>query len=1113
MANQFYHNEPHINVQNNTAVYDDEETDDEDWTLQRPATAFPFFHTSDPALRAAYSYGDPRGGSYPDPTMHQMRSSAPPDETLTTGTLAGLAGDIGNETEDFEDEGLDELLGQIPAEDPERDPDFGASDLEDEESADDLSAGETDSEDEAVGRQGSFKPNSTRGRGSRRRGRGGRATRGQFEDGPEKRPRRRRGEIGRRKGKYGPRAHAETTPKFKELNGKLTEAFLEKDWDKGLEYGFEAIKENPEVFSVHGTIAEILIRKGRVEDALGALFVGVQATREAAAWRYVVEKLIEYGADTKDTRQRLQECYSELISMDPEDYASRLGRMKNYHQAGQNIRARNECFNLLKRNPYDYEVLNHLSGCCFALGQPEAALPAYETFVTHCMENDLPEQSGLDWSFLDSYADMLIQMQRWDDAIKIITVASRWLLGRSEETFWDLEKDDREWDAENEPRRIEVPRFGAENHDVGTYGQGLLVELRAKLGFARLGKGSDHVKEALHHFEFLEPEDEAEDAYINEYPDLFREVGDALREAKLHQEALRFYEPLKNKLELMDSRFCFDLAICYQALGRDEDYKSSLQIFKRNARDPQYHIGLAKLYQSQGRVADMWHLIKQLRRVGKSKLVRDAGLPLVQPEELDIQATVQKTGEDVTSPAVYTPPQRDEDQEFSSAKRRYGEGRRLRKERIERDQQQDMIINSLWQDMKILDSAVDACDPDALAEWLGIANEVFEDFQGQQSFFPRDRHLKFIGYGRWRKILNLPDDEQFIPAGEEDGPTEDKDIPVHYRRIHFDEWLEWILLLAMRYAKNSNRESCWDVLNVAASANIFAHEQPRILLIRNISMTCALILQDNQRLVEEARWFMKWYPYVTETYRLFCAVNRFCRGDVSFFNSGPEQKFTLRAVKTMDFGLLPQEHRLNFLFTDGDRVKWSEPSSGRNNGNPHELVEHDPALLVLYGHMMFVAATYTSALTYYFRAYVLRPEDPILNLCIAISYVQMGFKRQTENRQFQIQQGLSFLQRYYNLRTRDNVAMHVQEAEFNMAVMWHSLGLLHLAVPKYERCLELSGRVRQEQQDVRNDSGDGGEMAYIEDFAADAAFGLQLIFSTGGDFRGARKITEKWLVL
>jgi len=207
----------------------------------------------------------------------------------------------------------------------------------------------------------------------------------------------------------------------------------------------------------------------------------------------------------------------------------------------------------------------------------------------------------------------------------------------------------------------------------------------------------------------------------------------------------------------------------------------------------------------------------------------------------------------------------------------------------------------------------------------------------------------------------------------------------------------------------------------------------------------------------------------------------------------------------MDYTLLPAEHRATFLFTDGDRVKWTEPASSKDT-NPHTLAEHDPALLVLYGHMMFVAATYSSALTYYFRAYVLRPDDAILNLCIAISYVQMGYKRQSENRQYQIQQGLSFLFRYYELRTRDSIAVHVQEAEFNMGVLWHTLGLQHLALPKYERCLQLSQRIRQE----RMDDGDAG---FVEDFAADAAFAIQTILATGGDFEGARRVTEQWLVL
>jgi general transcription factor 3C polypeptide 3 (transcription factor C subunit 4) len=488
MANHFLHYDPN-DPQNDGVQYGDDENEDNSFDFSKSASPFYFFHTSDPALRAAYSYGDPRGGSYPDPTIHQLRSSAPPENVLTTDTLASLAVVNGDEAEVFED--------------PERDPDFDASDLEDEESPDDSSADEIDPEDEAIGRQGSLKPTSAgRGRGGTcGRGRGGarnaRPGRRQPEGGPERPPRRRRGNMGRKRGKYGPRAHAEPTKEFKQLNGHLTEAFLQEDWDKALEYGFQAIQMNPEVFPVHGTIAEIMVRKGRVEDALGALFVGVHATRDADAWRYVVEKLLELGGDTKETRQRLQDCYSVLLDMDPEDYESRLGRMTNYHKAGQNIRARNECHNLLKRSPHDQEVLSHLSECCFALGQPEAALPAYENLVRHCLEYDRPEESKLDWVFLDYYADMLIQMQKWDEAIKNTTVVSRWLLGRADETFWNWEKDDREWDAEDEPRRIKVPHFGPENYDIGTYGQGLLVELRAKLGFARLGKGSTHVKEAL----------------------------------------------------------------------------------------------------------------------------------------------------------------------------------------------------------------------------------------------------------------------------------------------------------------------------------------------------------------------------------------------------------------------------------------------------------------------------------------------------------------------------------------------------------------------------------------------------------------------------------------
>jgi hypothetical protein len=164
MADHFLHYDPN-NPQEDGLHYDDDETEDDGFDFTTSVPTFPFFQTSDPALRAAYSYGDPRGGSYPDPTIHQLRSSAPPENILTSEDFSGR---LENQTENDD---LTALLGTIPIEDPERDPDFGTSDVEDDESSDGTSAGEVDGEDEAIGRQGSLKPTSAgRGRGGGKEG-------------------------------------------------------------------------------------------------------------------------------------------------------------------------------------------------------------------------------------------------------------------------------------------------------------------------------------------------------------------------------------------------------------------------------------------------------------------------------------------------------------------------------------------------------------------------------------------------------------------------------------------------------------------------------------------------------------------------------------------------------------------------------------------------------------------------------------------------------------------------------------------------------------------------------------------------------------------------------
>lgn len=231
-------------------------------------------------------------------------------------------------------------------------------------------------------------------------------------------------------------------------------------------------------------------------------------------------------------------------------------------------------------------------------------------------------------------------------------------------------------------------------------------------------------------------------------------------------------------------------------------------------------------------------------------------------------------------------------------------------------------------------------------------------------------------------------------------------------------------------------------------------------------------------------------------------MNRLYSGQRSWYNGGPSQKFVLRLIKAMDFALLGKEGRLMYKFGDQERSGYTR--GGQGDGNPEGITDVNVALLAMYGHVLASGGAYLNALNYYFRAYSIEPSDAILNFSIAIAYMQHAMKRQSENRQYQIQQGLAFLHRYHELRTRADIAIQVQEAEFNVARVWHMLGLFHLALPAYERVLSLRERVCTERAKGGWDS---------EDFTTDAAFAVQTILALAEDFYGARKLTKKWLVI
>ncbi|KAF2501798.1 TPR-like protein [Lophium mytilinum] len=401
-------------------------------------------------------------------------------------------------------------------------------------------------------------------------------------------------------------------------------------------------------------------------------------------------------------------------------------------------------------------------------------------------------------------------------------------------------------------------------------------------------------------------------------------------------------------------------------------------------------------------------------------------------------------------------------------------------------------------------------DRAAAEKCLDAGEEMATEFL-EFEMFSCDINEPFKGYFRkkgleWREAIlsRLACFSNRVEDGEHDIDPRADDSCNDFHGISFEDWGGVLIQYSLLLAKTGDARACFTTLKGASDSSIFFHRKDLLYRIYTCWLACAIECDSSQQTVNAVRWFMKNFPCSSDIYRLYSFANRLL-GEGSFYSTAVNQKLILRHIKLSDYKQMTEPQRDWFKYNDTARANYL----GRavRDGFLRHVQGHDAALFALLGHTLADGATYTAALNYYFRAYTICPDDPILNLCIGLCYVQHAMKRQSENRQFQVQQGMAFVVRYYELRTKEDIAVLVQEAEFNMGRVWHLLGLSQLAMPCYRKCIELGPKVRAEHEKGEQ-SGDA-----VEDFSAEAAFAIQTILALAGDFEGARKVTEEALVI
>ncbi|KAJ5893348.1 hypothetical protein N7495_005039 [Penicillium taxi] len=943
-------------------------------------------------------------------------------------------------------------------------------------------------------------------------------------------------------GRRGPWKAKDPGPEFRLIHSQATEAFIDGNYELAQERTMDAIHVNPEMFPAHLLLSEIFLAQGQKDKALGALFSGAHTRpRDRNVWLQIADLILQRaGEDRQPALNDVVYCYSRVLDIAPKkEIDVRYARAAIYMEQGYIGKAAQEYERILRARPHNTKALCLLAEALIQTREFSKAINYWSESVEHFISLDPIDAPEFSWSEINIYVELFGYVEQYEQGLVALKTLARWLLGRKEDYFWeDFTDDDREWDLQHSPRRIKTDGFIPGQWPDDSYGLGLPLELRIKMGIFRLRMGEHYYADALDHFEWLNPEDNAEGARLFDFGDLFREVADALKSTGSLHDALRFYSPIQLTSDHADVGYFMAMADCLVQLEKMEEAESCYLTVV--GYDPQHldsRVLLAKLYEKQGMNDHAVRYANEALNIGRLENRSQKRRKDTRLEQLAIEFR-QAQEPDALRPLAPKPVIVNQ---WPASTSRRGRGQ------IEEAQR---IIDIQFLHAKLLHLELGVKDGvyEAIEDWLDIADALLRDFRSNRVFYPMSKGMEFQGYypklgktktrnmvtearevmERIQKSINqsLPGPSHasltLLPTkgleNEDEEPMET--IPNEYRSIPFDEWLDIFLQYALLSTDQGDHMEAYEVLNSAAACNVWHHNKAKSRLIHICWFTCALRIKDEETLSHEARWFIKEYQFVTDTYRLFAMLSRLC-GDPhkSLFHSSPNMKFMLRQIKAMDFTLTdtkkPEMIRHSI---------WKERASlttKDENGQPIPAYGLDAALLTLYGHILYSGGSFFPALNYFFRAYALDDQNPAVLLSIGLCYIHHSLKRQSENRHYLILQGLSFMKRYRVVRSKPGTILQErQEMEFNCARVWHGLGLAHHAIEGYEKVLELGKQIKEQTQTSLAPDGDVvmGEAGkdspkFVENFAMEAAYGLQCLHVMGGEVQAAKSVTEEWLVI
>ncbi|KAL7928836.1 RNA polymerase III transcription initiation factor complex [Trichoderma chlorosporum] len=852
------------------------------------------------------------------------------------------------------------------------------------------------------------------------------------------------------RGARGPRKAAKPRGDITARLAKVNQAFLLGDYSKALDLVSEVIRINAETHQAWTALSSIFREQGEHARALSAMVYAAHLRpKDVTAWLDCASFALSITSeDEASNLHTARLCYSAALRADPTNLDARLGKATVCHQQGHLAAAIAEYNIVLKHHPYDLEIVRKLAEACIDNKNTEAAVPsaimAYRRYFDYEIENTPLHGPSAPWHDIGIYVELIASTGGYAEAIYELKALSRWLVGRVQEHYWDQwQADDCEWD-ENDERRSQVPHFHDSMFDVELYGPSLPLDFRARLAMYRLRLGEE--EEAFRHLTWLDPESPRTFDFITEFPFISYDLASEIAKYGQPQKAIRYLELLRASTEETDATLLVQLGRCYLATGQqstaEECFHAAIDAEEYNI---DARIELANMYEKAKEDEEALILAAEAMALKEAQ-----GQPLGElsaKEQLHTFSMIADRGKrGMAASQPRAGPRQARPKSNQTARilpRRYRAKRFANPDKRRQDERSRAIkLSRQYELVRGLKQQIKSGSNDLIPVWMESCKELVDDFRSLKRFYTWDKYLRFLG----RKELleqfanaeaNTELSQMFerltrslAPQGDIlPGPSFD-----NHQGISFDDWLDLFLDYAIGLSLAHRREEAYQVCESARDSTVFQSSQHNFAIHMAWSV-CAINTNDEEKCITVARHLMR-DGGISDSSRMFALLSKLCQSPVSWYTSGPAQKFILRQIKAIDMSY-------ETTMKNGDLAQDTTAAAKLNM---------DICLLMLYGHILFTSTSYTYAIGYFLRAWSLDHENAMVNLSLGLAYVHYGLKRQSTNRQYLLLQGQAFISHY--VQSGGDEPQGQAERYYNVGRLFQLLGIGYLSLQYYTKALE-----------------------------------------------------------